>query len=157
LTAGKVRSWDGAQIWRASIHGSLVFTNGVFDILHPGHIELLTQARQLGVALLVALNDDHSARLLGKGPGRPVNPQDDRAAVVSALAVVDCVVFFPEETPAALIQALRPDILVKGADYALDDIPGRSFVESIGGRVVRLPLKEGYSTTAIVERIRGES
>ena len=132
---------------------TVVFTNGVFDLLHPGHVRYLQQARALGDALIVGLNADASVRR-NKGPARPLNPQHERAEVLAALACVDAVVVFPEDTPAEIIGALQPDILVKGADWAADRIIGRDVVESRGGRVVRVPVEEGYSTTAIVDRIR---
>ena len=131
----------------------IVFTNGVFDILHPGHIRYLQHARALGDLLIVGLNADESVRR-NKGPERPVNSQDERAELLSALACVDGVVIFPEDTPADVIRLVQPDILVKGADWAADEIVGRDTVEARGGRVVRVPVEEGYSTTSIVERIR---
>jgi rfaE bifunctional protein nucleotidyltransferase chain/domain len=135
----------------------VVFTNGVFDLLHPGHVELLEAARREGDALIVGLNTDASARRLGKGPGRPVANERARACVLAGLAAVDCVVLFDEDTPLELIRALAPDILVKGADYARDRIVGAEWVEARGGRVVRVPVVPGYSTTALVERLRAPS
>lgn len=131
----------------------IVFTNGVFDILHPGHIRYLQHARALGDLLIVGLNADESVRR-NKGPERPVNSQDERAELLSALACVDGVVIFTEDTPADIIRLVQPDILVKGADWAADEIVGRDTVEARGGRVVRVPVEAGYSTTSIVERIR---
>jgi D-beta-D-heptose 7-phosphate kinase/D-beta-D-heptose 1-phosphate adenosyltransferase len=131
-----------------------VFTNGVFDVLHPGHTRYLRDARALGDVLVVGINSDRSARALGKAPDRPVNPESERAEVLAALAAVDAVVIFDEDTPHAIISALQPDILVKGADWGEDAIVGRDVVEARGGRVVRIPLAEGYSTTAIIDRIR---
>ena len=116
--------WTRARAWRESIDGPVVFTNGVFDLLHPGHVELLEAARREGAALVVGVNSDASARRLAKGPGRPVAGQDARARVVAGLAAVDCVVLFEEETPLELIRALAPDVLVKGADYPRDRIVG---------------------------------
>lgn len=133
---------------------TVVFTNGVFDILHPGHLRYLQQARALGDALIVGLNADASVRR-NKGPARPVNPEAERAEILEALACVDAVVVFEEDTPADIIQAVQPDILVKGADWAEDAIVGRETVEARGGRVVRIPVEQGYSTTAIIDRIRG--
>ena len=133
---------------------SVVFTNGVFDILHPGHIRYLRDARALGGLLIVGLNSDRSARTLGKAPDRPINPEHERAEVLASLASVDAVVVFDEDTPHAIITALQPDILVKGADWSADAIVGRDVVEARGGRVVRIELAKGYSTTAIVDRIR---
>jgi D-glycero-beta-D-manno-heptose 1-phosphate adenylyltransferase len=131
----------------------IVFTNGVFDLLHPGHLRYLQEARALGDLLIIGLNADESVRR-NKGPARPINPQDERAEVLSALACVDAVVIFGEDTPADIIRLVQPDILVKGADWAADAIVGRDTVESRGGRVVRIPIEQGYSTTTIVERIR---
>lgn len=146
-----------ASAWRDGLPGPLVFTNGVFDLLHPGHVTLLETARSLGAALLVGLNTDASVRRLGKGPDRPVNPEASRARVLAALAAVDAVVPFDEDTPLELVRALRPDILVKGADYPRDRIVGADFVEARGGRVVRVPLVPETSTTRIVERLRATS
>jgi glycerol-3-phosphate cytidylyltransferase len=134
----------------------LVFTNGVFDVLHAGHVRLLTQARALGDVLVVGLNTDASARRLGKGPDRPVNNLEDRMAVVAALKPVDFVVEFDEDTPVELIGAMRPDIHVKGGDYRAEDLPESAVVESYGGRVVVLPLLEGLSTTATLRKMQGE-
>jgi len=132
----------------------IVFTNGVFDVLHPGHVRYLRDARALGDLLIVGVNSDRSARALGKAPDRPINPEGERAEVLAALASVDAVVVFDEDTPHAIISALQPDILVKGADWGADQIVGRDVVESRGGRVVRIELAQGYSTTAIIERVR---
>jgi rfaE bifunctional protein nucleotidyltransferase chain/domain len=132
---------------------TVVFTNGVFDLLHPGHVRYLAQARALGDALIVGVNDDESVRR-NKGPARPITPQDERAELLAALACVDAVVVFEEETPAAIIRAVQPDVLVKGADWAADQIVGRDTVEARGGRVVRIAVEQGFSTTAIVDRIR---
>jgi D-beta-D-heptose 7-phosphate kinase/D-beta-D-heptose 1-phosphate adenosyltransferase len=140
--------------WRRAQSGSVVFTNGVFDLLHVGHVSLLEAARAEGAALVVGVNSDASVRRLGKGAGRPVVPQDARARVLAALAAVDCVVLFDEDTPRELIEALRPDVLVKGADYAPDRIVGATEVAGWGGRVVRVPLVEGHSTTRLVARLR---
>lgn len=137
--------------WRQ--HGkTVVFTNGCYDILHPGHIQLLEQASALGDALIVALNSDASVRR-AKGPSRPIVPERDRAIVVAALCAVDAVTLFDEETPRELIAALLPDVLVKGADWS-HFVAGREEVEAAGGRVLTLPMASGYSTTSIVERIR---
>ena len=131
----------------------VVFTNGVFDLLHPGHLRYLKAARALGDALIVGLNADSSVRR-NKGPERPLTSQEERAEILSALDCVDAVVYFDEDTPAAIVSALRPDILVKGADWPADQIVGRDTVEARGGRVVRIPVEQGYSTTAILEKIR---
>jgi len=131
----------------------LVTTNGVFDLLHAGHIGLLEDARALGDMLVVALNSDESVRRLGKGRGRPFVSLEDRARVVAALRCVDAVVSFEEPTPEALLEALRPDVHVKGGDYRVEDLPERAVVEAHGGTVVVVPFREGRSTTSIVERI----
>ena len=131
----------------------IVFTNGVFDLLHPGHVRYLEEARALGDLLIVGLNADDSVRH-SRGPGRPITPQDERAEVLAALAAVDAVVVFPEDTPADIIRRIEPDILVKGADWPADQIVGRDIVEARGGRVVVVPVEPGYSTASIVERIR---
>jgi D-beta-D-heptose 7-phosphate kinase/D-beta-D-heptose 1-phosphate adenosyltransferase len=130
-----------------------VLTNGVFDLLHPGHTRYLRQARQLGDALVVAINSDRSARAV-KGADRPLTSQAERAEILAALAAVDAVVVFDEETPQEVVRALEPDVLVKGADWAADEIVGRELVEARGGRVVRIPVEPGHSTTAIVKLIR---
>lgn len=153
-TAEKIRTLPDAVAWRARQHGAVVFTNGVFDLLHVGHVSLLETARGQGTALVVGVNSDASARRLGKGGDRPVVPDRERARVLAALACVDCIVLFDEDTPLALVQALRPDVLVKGADYAREAIVGAAEVEAWGGRVVRVPLVAGYSTTGLVERLR---
>jgi D-beta-D-heptose 7-phosphate kinase/D-beta-D-heptose 1-phosphate adenosyltransferase len=132
---------------------TVVFTNGVFDLLHPGHVRYLADARRLGDALLVGVNSDRSVRAI-KGPGRPITPEAERAEILAALASVDGAVIFDEDTPHAIISRLQPDILVKGADWGADHIVGRDIVEGRGGRVVRIPLAPGYSTTAILVRIR---
>lgn len=132
---------------------TVVFTNGVFDLLHPGHVRYLQQARALGDALIVGVNSDRSVRA-NKGPSRPINREDDRAEVLAALACVDAVVVFDADTPSELIRALLPDILVKGADWAADAIVGRDIVEARGGKVVRVAVEPGHATTAIIEKIR---
>ena len=131
----------------------LVFTNGCFDILHVGHVRYLRQARALGGALLVAVNSDRSVRAL-KGAGRPLMSEGERAELLAALASVDFVTVFDDESPRALIAYLLPDVLAKGGDYALEEIHGREEVEAAGGRVVSLPFVEGASTTSIIERIK---
>jgi len=132
---------------------TVVFTNGVFDLIHVGHLRYLQHARALGDALIVGLNSDRSARAI-KGPGRPITPEDERAEIIAALACVDAVVIFDEETPHALIAALQPDVLVKGADWPADAVVGRDVVEARGGRVVRVPIEAGHSTSALIERIQ---
>ena len=131
----------------------VVFTNGVFDLLHPGHVRHLQQARRLGDALIVGLNSDRSVRA-NKGEGRPITPERERAEILESLECVDAVVVFDGDTPHDLIAALQPDTLVKGADWAEDAIVGRDVVESRGGRVVRVAVEPGYSTTALIEKIR---
>lgn len=134
--------------------GDLVFTNGVFDLLHRGHAVYLSRARSLGDALVVGVNSDASARRLGKGPGRPINQEMDRALLVAALECVDAVCVFDEDTPGGLIAALVPDVLVKGGDYTLDGVVGRDVVEDAGGRVELIDFLRGYSTTDLVRRIQ---
>lgn len=153
-TSHKIMARETARQWRNQQTGSVVFTNGVFDLVHPGHVDLLEQARALGDVLIVAINDDESARSLRKGRGRPVIDVASRMRVVAALAAADCVVSFPEPTPAALVAELQPDVLVKGADYTGRDVPGQETVRARGGRVVLIPIAAGHSSTAIVERIR---
>ena len=131
----------------------IVFTNGVFDLLHPGHVRYLQEARKLGDMLIVGLNADESVRR-NKGPDRPITPEHERAEVLTALGCVDAVVVFREDTPDAIVRAIQPDVLVKGADWPADQIVGRDTVEARGGRVVLIPVEQGYSTTSIVERIR---
>ncbi len=131
----------------------VVFTNGCFDLLHPGHVRCLEQARALGDLLVVAINSDTSVRQL-KGTGRPLVPQEERAEILAALVAVDYVVIFDAPTPRELIRRLRPDVLVKGGDWGPEEIVGRQEVEAAGGRVVSVPLEPGYSTTSILERVR---
>jgi D-beta-D-heptose 7-phosphate kinase/D-beta-D-heptose 1-phosphate adenosyltransferase len=135
---------------------AIVFTNGVFDLLHPGHIRYLAAARALGDVLIVGVNSDRSV-CANKGPDRPITPEGERAEILAALSCVDAVVVFDEDTPHDIIAAIQPDVLVKGADWAADAIVGRDIVEARGGRVVRIPVESGYSTTAIVARIRSAS
>jgi rfaE bifunctional protein nucleotidyltransferase chain/domain len=135
----------------------LVFTNGCYDILHPGHVDLLNRARLLGDALLLALNDDASARRQGKGPDRPVNPLEVRMYMAAHLACVDLVTSFSEDTPLECIRLVRPQVLAKGGDWPLEKIVGREIVEADGGEVYSLPLLPGYSTTGLLERIRKNS
>ena len=151
----KVLSIDEAAAFvrsarRAGQH--VVFTNGVFDILHPGHIRYLQDARRQGDALVVGINSDRSTSAI-KGTARPINPQDERAELLAALACVDAVVIFDEHDPQQLVLRLEPDVLVKGADWPLEAIIGRDVVEARGGRVVRIPVADGYSTSAIIEKI----
>lgn len=146
-------TWEEAAAWRRGVRGRVVFTNGVFDLLHSGHVDVLAQARAQGDALVVGLNNDSSVRRL-KGPQRPVRAETERAYVLSALRDVDAVVMFSEDTPLALIRHLRPDVLVKGGDYGPDTVVGRDDVESWGGRVVIVPLRPGQSTTSIIDKLR---
>ncbi len=141
------------QFGRSKRNGRVVFTNGCFDLLHPGHIRSLELARQLGDALIVGLNSDASVRQL-KGPGRPVIPERERAEILAALESVDAVVIFDDLTPRDIIASLLPDVLVKGGDWSGDQIVGREEVEAAGGRVVSIPVMAGYSTTGILQKIR---
>jgi len=133
--------------------GKVVFTNGVFDILHPGHVRYLQEARTLGDALIVGINSDRSARA-NKGPERPITPEAERAEVLTALDCVDAVAIFDEDTPAEIVRRIQPDVLVKGADWGPDNIVGRDTVEARGGKVVRVELSPGYSTTELIRKIR---
>ena len=142
-----------AQVWRLK-SDRIVFTNGVFDILHRGHISYLEQAAAQGHRLIIGLNSDASVKRLGKGEDRPLNTQDDRAHVLAALRCVEAVVIFDQDTPMELIQAVHPDVLVKGGDWTVDKIVGGEYVTKYGGEVLSLPLVEGLSTTSLVERIR---
>jgi rfaE bifunctional protein nucleotidyltransferase chain/domain len=141
--------------WLGKLERPLVFTNGVFDILHRGHVTYLDRARALGASLVVALNSDASAQRLGKGPGRPLNVLADRLAVVAALAAVSAVTWFDEDTPERLIAACRPEVLVKGGDWPVERIAGAAGVLARGGRVVSIAFEHERSTTALVQRIRG--
>jgi D-beta-D-heptose 7-phosphate kinase/D-beta-D-heptose 1-phosphate adenosyltransferase len=134
----------------------IAFTNGCFDLIHPGHLKLLSTAAALGDVLLVAINDDESVRRL-KGEGRPIYPAPERAEILLALRWVDYVTVFPEDTPLETIERVRPDVLVKGSEYLLKNIIGSSFVKKLGGRVVRVPMKRGHSTRRIVRRMSGAS
>ncbi len=136
--------------------GTVVFTNGVFDLLHPGHVRYLQEARQLGDALIVGVNSDRSVRA-NKGSDRPITPESERAEILLALECVDAVAIFDEETPADIIRRIQPDVLVKGADWGPDNIVGRDTVEARGGRVVRMELSPGYSTTELIRRARSGS
>ena len=150
----KIMSREAVARWREAIDGDVVFTNGVFDLLHPGHIDVLDGARREGAALVVGLNSDASVRRL-KGPDRPVRTETERAQVLAALEAVDAVVVFDEDTPFELVRALQPDVIVKGGDYSPDTIVGADVVRARGGRVVVVPLQAGQSTTSIIEKMRG--
>ena len=154
--AAKLAGAHDALTRIAALPRPLVFTNGVFDLLHRGHVAYLEEARALGAALVVAVNSDASARRLGKGTDRPLNPLDDRMAVLAALAAVDLVVPFDDDTPRALIVACAPDVLVKGGDYTAETTAGAAETIARGGRFVAMPFAHDRSTTALVERIRGD-
>jgi rfaE bifunctional protein nucleotidyltransferase chain/domain len=143
-----------AAVQFARLPRPLVFTNGVFDILHRGHVAYLSVARELGAALLVAVNSDSSARALAKGPERPMNAQDDRAFVLEGLQCVSAVTLFDERTPVALLRKVQPDIYVKGGDYDIERLEETAVVRTWGGRALALPFVDGYSTTSLVARIR---
>jgi D-beta-D-heptose 7-phosphate kinase/D-beta-D-heptose 1-phosphate adenosyltransferase len=153
--AAKVMTWSQAASWRVGCRGRLVFTNGVFDLLHPGHVDLLVGARRLGHALVVGLNSDASARRL-KGAERPVRSVAERSYVLAALESVDAVVVFEQDTPLELIRHLRPDVLAKGGDYTEATIVGARDVAEWGGEVAVIPLRPGQSSTSIITRLRGD-
>ena len=150
----KIASQADAVERMAALPKPVVFTNGVFDVLHCGHAVYLAQARALGGSLVVALNTDASARRLGKGPERPLNNQQDRAVMMAALTSSSLVTWFDEDTPIDLIRALKPDILVKGGDYDMPALPETAVVQSYGGKALAIPFVDGYSTTALVKKIR---
>ncbi|WP_372827955.1 D-glycero-beta-D-manno-heptose 1-phosphate adenylyltransferase [Polaromonas sp.] len=150
----KLAAREAAVARIAALPRPVVFTNGVFDVLHRGHASYLAHARALGASLVVALNTDASARRLGKGPDRPLNKEGDRAALLAALESVSLVTWFDEDTPLQLIAELRPDILVKGGDYDMDKLAETAVVRSYGGQALAIPFTEGYSTTALVRKIR---
>ncbi len=141
----------------ASLPKPVVFTNGVFDVLHRGHATYLAQARALGGSLVLALNTDASARRLGKGPDRPLNNEQDRAMMIAALESVNLVTWFDEDTPLELVAELKPDILVKGGDYDMRKLPETAVVEAYGGKALAIPFVDGYSTTALVKKIRSSN
>lgn len=153
---GKLASREELAARVAALPRPVVFTNGVFDVLHRGHATYLAQARALGSSLVLALNTDASARRLGKGPNRPLNNEQDRAAMAAALESVSLVTWFDENTPEALIDILKPDILVKGGDYDMRTLAETKIVEGYGGKALAIPFVDGYSTTALVNRIRQE-
>lgn len=154
---GKLCPRGDVQARVAALPGPVVFTNGVFDVLHRGHATYLANARALGSSLVVALNTDASARRLGKAADRPLNNEYDRAALIAALESVSVVTWFDEDTPLVLISELRPDILVKGGDYNMDTLAETAVVKAYGGKALALPFVEGYSTTALVQKIRQNS
>jgi rfaE bifunctional protein nucleotidyltransferase chain/domain len=153
MAATKIRTREEACRWRAACVGPVVFTNGVFDLLHPGHVDVLEGARREGAHLVVGVNSDASVRRLNKGPERPIRGEQERAYVLAALAVVDCVVIFDEDTPTALVAGLQPDVIVKGGDYRPEDVAGAEAVRARGGRIVIIPLTPGHSTTATVQKL----
>ena len=147
-------SWPSLVAWRERQAGRVVFTNGVFDLLHPGHVDVLVGARLRGDSLVVGLNSDASVRRL-KGPDRPVRSESERAYVLAALETVDAVTLFDQDTPLELVEALRPDVIVKGGDYTPDTVVGADVVRARGGEVVIIPLTPGHSTTSTIQRLRG--
>jgi len=153
----KIVSRADAALRIAELPRPVVFTNGVFDVVHRGHVTYLEQARALGASLVVGLNTDASARRLGKGPERPLNREQDRAAVIAALESVSLVTFFDEDTPVALISELRPQVYVKGGDYDMRQLEETRVVEAYGGRSLAIPFVDGYSTTQLVTKIRSAS
>lgn len=157
LNHPKIKNWkqalDQAEAWKLNDF-TVVFSNGCFDILHAGHVDLLARARAEGDRLVLGLNSDASVRRLNKSPERPINPQDQRAFVLAHLENVDMIVLFEQDTPFELIKQLMPNVLVKGGDWSVDSIVGASLVQEAGGKVLSLPLLEDFSTTAIVEKLR---
>ncbi len=147
-------SWHSLAEWRVRQPGRLVFTNGVFDLLHPGHVDVLVGARARGDVLVVGLNSDASVKRL-KGPDRPVRSEGERAYVLAALEAVDAVTLFEQDTPLELVQLLKPDVIVKGGDYSPDTVVGADDVRARGGEVVIIPLTPGHSTTSTIDRLRG--
>jgi D-beta-D-heptose 7-phosphate kinase/D-beta-D-heptose 1-phosphate adenosyltransferase len=145
---------EAAAEWRHTVRGALVFTNGVFDLLHPGHLDVLDRARREGSALIVGVNSDASVKRL-KGPERPIRTSAERAIVLAGLEAVDAVVVFDQDTPLHLVQVIAPDVIVKGGDYSPETIVGADLVTARGGRVVVIPLVDGHSTTSTIEKLRG--
>jgi D-beta-D-heptose 7-phosphate kinase/D-beta-D-heptose 1-phosphate adenosyltransferase len=145
---------EAAAEWRHTVRGALVFTNGVFDLLHPGHVDVLDRARREGSALVVGVNSDASVKRL-KGPERPIRTSAERAIVLAGLEAVDAVVVFDQDTPFHLVQVIAPDVIVKGGDYSPETIVGADLVTARGGRVVVIPLVDGHSTTSTIEKLRG--
>ena len=151
--SSKVMTLEQVAIWR-SVRGEVVFTNGVFDLLHPGHVDVLDRARREGAALVVGVNSDASVKRL-KGPTRPIRTSVERIAVLAGLEAVDAVVLFEQDTPIELVRAIEPDVIVKGGDYSPETIVGADLVTARGGRVVVIPLVDGHSTTSTIEKLRG--
>jgi D-beta-D-heptose 7-phosphate kinase/D-beta-D-heptose 1-phosphate adenosyltransferase len=152
--SSKVMTLEQVVIWRRSVRGEVVFTNGVFDLLHPGHVDVLDRARREGAALVVGVNSDASVKRL-KGPARPIRTSVERIAVLAGLEAVDAVVLFEQDTPIELVRAIEPDVIVKGGDYSPETIVGADLVTARGGRVVVIPLVDGHSTTSTIEKLRG--
>jgi len=152
--SSKVMTLEQVAIWRRSVRGEVVFTNGVFDLLHPGHVDVLDLARREGAALVVGVNSDASVKRL-KGPTRPIRTSVERIAVLAGLEAVDAVVLFEQDTPIELVRAIEPDVIVKGGDYSPETIVGADLVTARGGRVVVIPLVDGHSTTSTIEKLRG--
>ena len=152
--SSKVMTLEQVVIWRRSVRGEVVFTNGVFDLLHPGHVDVLDRARREGAALVVGVNSDASVKRL-KGPTRPIRTSVERIAVLAGLEAVDAVVLFEQDTPIELVRAIEPDVIVKGGDYSPETIVGADLVTARGGRVVVIPLVDGHSTTSTIEKLRG--
>jgi D-beta-D-heptose 7-phosphate kinase/D-beta-D-heptose 1-phosphate adenosyltransferase len=150
----KVMSWQSLSVWRERQRGRVVFTNGVFDLLHPGHVDVLVGARAQGDALVVGVNSDASVKRL-KGQDRPIRSEGERAYVLAAVEAVDAVTLFDQDTPLELIRLLRPDVIVKGGDYTPESVVGAADVRARGGDVVIIPLTPGHSTTSTIERLRG--
>ncbi len=152
--SSKIMTAEAAAEWRHTVRGALVFTNGVFDLLHPGHLDVLDRARREGSALVVGVNSDASVKRL-KGPERPIRTSAERAIVLAGLEAVDAVVVFEQDTPFHLVQVIAPDVIVKGGDYSPETIVGADLVTARGGRVVVIPLVDGHSTTSTIEKLRG--
>ena len=152
--SSKVMTLEQVAIWRRSVRGEVVFSNGVFDLLHPGHVDVLDRARREGAALVVGVNSDASVKRL-KGPTRPIRTSVERMAVLAGLEAVDAVVLFEQDTPIELVRAIEPDVIVKGGDYSPETIVGADLVTARGGRVVVIPLVDGHSTTSTIEKLRG--
>jgi len=152
--SSKVMTLEQVAIWRRSVRGEVVFTNGVFDLLHPGHVDVLDRARREGAALVVGVNSDASVKRL-KGPTRPIRTSVERIAVLAGLEAVDAVVLFEQAAPIELVRAIEPDVIVKGGDYSPETIVGADLVTARGGRVVVIPLVDGHSTTSTIEKLRG--